>query len=132
MAERTVPTSAAPQPEQHEATRSGERFATPPVDIYEDERGLVVVADVPGADPGTVDVRVERGVLTMQAPSSTTQPVGNPVYCEYELTGFYRQFELPEEVDSAGIHAELKDGVLTLHLPRVAPAQPRRIEVRTG
>jgi HSP20 family molecular chaperone IbpA len=54
------------------------------------------------------------------------------VYREYELTGFYRQFQLPEEVDSARIEAELKQGVLTLRLPRQAPAEPRRIQVRTG
>ena len=133
MAERTVPTPPARQTEQQrEPTRTGERFVPPPVDIYEDDRGLVVLADVPGADPGAVDVRVERGVLTIQAPASATQRPGGPVYREYEPTGFYRQFQLPEEVDSSAIQAELKNGVLTLHLPRLAPSQPRRIEVRTG
>ena len=132
MAERTVPSPPARQTEQQrEPTRSGERFVAPLVDIYEDDRGLVVVADVPGADPGAVDVRVERGVLTIQAPASTQRP-GGPVYREYDPSGFYRQFQLPEEVDSSAIQAELKNGVLTLHLPRVAPSKPRRIEVRTG
>jgi HSP20 family molecular chaperone IbpA len=139
MAERTVPTpSSTRQPnEQREATRSDERFVSPPVDIYEDDQGLVVVADVPGADPGALDVRVERGVLTIQAratPRDASRQAGSaePIYREYELTGFFRQFQLPEEVDTTRIEADLKHGVLTLHLPRVAPAQPRRIEVRTG
>ena len=138
MAERTVP-SAVPSPparqseQEREPTRSGERFVSPPADIFEDDRGLVVVADVPGADPTSIDVRVERGVLTIQARAVATQPAGgSPVYREYELSGFFRQFQLPEQVDSGSIEAELKDGVLTLHLPRVAPAQPRRIQVRTG
>jgi HSP20 family molecular chaperone IbpA len=53
------------------------------------------------------------------------------VYREYELTGFFRQFQLPEDIDQAGIEADLKQGLLTLRLPRAAPAPPRRIEVRT-
>ena len=68
MAERTVPSPRARQSEEErEPTRSGERFVSPPADIFEDDRGLVVVADVPGADPASVDVRVERGVLTIDA-----------------------------------------------------------------
>ena len=133
MAEKTVPTPLAQRgDEQREQTRSNERFAPPPVDIYEDDQGLVVVADLPGADPGTLDVRVERGDLTIQARASASQASGDPVYREYDLSGFFRQFQLPDEVDTAGIQAELKNGVLTLHLPKVAPAQPRRIQVRSG
>ena len=133
MAERTVPTPSRQSQEPREPTRSEERFVSPPVDIYEDDQGLVVVADLPGADPGALDVRVERGVLTIQARAASSQASqGEPVYREFELTGFYRQFQLPEEVDSTKIQAELKQGVLTLRLPRMAPAEPRRIQVRTG
>jgi HSP20 family protein len=53
-----------------------------------------------------------------------------PVQREYELIGFYRQFQLPEEIDAARISAELKNGVLTVFLPRMERAEPRRIEVR--
>ena len=133
MAEKTVPAPLAQRgDEQREQTRSNERFVPPPVDIYEDDQGLVVVADLPGADPGTLDVRVERGDLTIQARAAASQASGDPVYREYDLSGFFRQFQLPDEVDTAGIQAELKNGVLTLHLPKVAPAQPRRIQVRSG
>jgi HSP20 family molecular chaperone IbpA len=54
-----------------------------------------------------------------------------PVQREYELIGFYRQFQLPEEIDSARISAEMKNGVLTVLLPRMERSQPRRIEVRS-
>jgi HSP20 family molecular chaperone IbpA len=71
MAESTIPThtgdGASAPSDEHEATRSEERFVPPPVDICEDEQGLVVVADLPGVEPGAVDVRVERRVLTIQA-----------------------------------------------------------------
>src|SRR5918911_52682 len=119
MAERTVPPPARQTDEPRESTRSEERFVAPPVDIYEDDQGLVVVADLPGVDPSALDVRVDRGVLTIQARAGTSTAAGEPVYREYELTGFYRQFQLPDEVDASRIEAELKQGVLRLRLPRV-------------
>ena len=138
-AERTVPAppaAAAPdqgppgeRPGAREDTRSQEVFAPPPVDIFEDDGGLVVVADLPGVEPGGLDVRVEQGVLTIQGrPQALT--AGTPLHREFELTGFFRQFQLPEEIDTERIEAQLTQGVLTLRLPRAAPAAPRRIEVR--
>jgi HSP20 family protein len=132
MAERTVPGPTSQNEQQHELTRSNERFVAPPVDIYEDDHGLVVLADLPGADQSGLDVRVESGMLTIQARTANENSLGEPVYREYELAGFFRQFQLPDEVDTARIQAELKQGVLTLHLPRVAPPEPRRIQVRTA
>jgi HSP20 family molecular chaperone IbpA len=147
MAERTVPTpppvpSPAAEaaeatgqgppgtaPAAREATRSQEVFAPPPVDIYEDDQGLVVVADLPGVEPGALDVRVEHGVLTIQGRTQSLA-TGTPLHREYELPGFFRQFQLPEEIDTGRIAAALAQGVLTLRLPRAAPAPPRRIDVR--
>jgi HSP20 family molecular chaperone IbpA len=133
MAEQTVSTSFGSGDQQREPTRSDERFDTPPVDIYEEEQGLVVLADVPGADPSTLTVRVERGVLTLQTQVSPAYAAhGQPMQREFALSGFYRQFQLPDEVDSTKIEAELKHGVLKLRLPRMAAPQPRRIEVRVA
>jgi HSP20 family protein len=116
-------------PAAREATRSQEVFAPPPVDIYEDDRGLVVVADLPGVEPGALDVRVDQGVLTLQGRTQSLA-TGTPLHREYELTGFFRQFQLPEEIETGRIEAALTQGVLTLRLPRAAPAPPRRIAVR--
>jgi HSP20 family molecular chaperone IbpA len=127
MAETTVP-SPETQPGQ-EPTRDVERYVAPPVDIYEDEQGLVVLADLPGVDPAGLDVRVDRGILTIQARAGH-QAQGHPIHREYELRGFYRQFQLSEEIDSQRIAAELKHGVLTLRLPRIERAQPQRIQVK--
>ena len=130
MAESTVP-----QPTENvtpsERTRSEESYLSPAVDIYEDERGLHVMADLPGVDPDAVDVRVEKGVLTIQARAQHLLST-EPLHREFALTGFFRQFQLPEEVDTTAIAAQLRNGVLTLDLPRTEAAQPRRIEVRTG
>ena len=121
------------------AARSQEVFVPPPVDIYEDEQGLVVVADLPGVAPGALDVRVDQGVLTLQGRTQALA-TGTPLHREYELTGFFRQFQFPEEIETGRIQAALTQGVLTqgvltqgvltLRLPRAAPAPPRRIDVR--
>jgi HSP20 family protein len=143
MAERTVPTPppaqrAGVEPDSEgargdvamEPTHSEEEFTPPAVDIYEDDQGLMVLADLPGMEPGALDVRVDNGVLTIRGRTQHLA-TGTPVYREYELTGFFRQFQLPEEIEQAGIEADLKQGVLTLRLPRAAPAPLRRIEVRS-
>jgi HSP20 family protein len=131
MAEPTVPTPAPTAAPTREPTRAEETFVPPPVDIYEDDQGLVVLVDLPGVEPSGLDVRVDRGILTIQGRAGHLAS-GDPVYREYQLTGFFRQFQLPEEVDTGRIAAELRNGVLTLRLPRAERAQPRRIEVRTG
>ncbi len=130
MAEKTV---ARQEPETaargREATREEDRHITPPVDIFETKDSLVVVADLPGVEPQTLDVRVAEGVLTLQAKTQHVAP-GTPIAREYTLLHFFRQFELPEEVDVDRISAELKHGVLALNLPKKEKAKPKQIEVR--
>ena len=130
MAESTVPARSGEAGER-ESTRSAENFTSPPVDIYEDEHGLVVIADLPGVQASALDVGVERGVLTLRGRANHLA-AGQPIHREYQLSGFYRQFQLPDEVDAMRIEAELKNGVLFLRLPRTERAQPRRIEVKVG
>jgi HSP20 family protein len=89
------------------------------------------VADVPGVERGALDVRVENGLLTILGRAQDVAS-GTPIHREYELTGFFRQFQLPEEIDAARIVADMQQGVLTLRLPRVAPDPPRRITIRTA
>jgi HSP20 family molecular chaperone IbpA len=131
MVERTTPVPAGQAAPAREPTRAEETSVPPPVDIYEDDQGLVVLADLPGVEPSGLDVRVDRGVLTIQGRAAHLA-AGNPISREYQLTGFFRQFQLPDEVDPGRISAELKHGVLTLRLPRTERAQPRRIEVRAS
>jgi HSP20 family protein len=116
---------------QREFTRAEELFGAPPVDIFEDEDGLVVLADLPGIAAEGLDVRVEQRILTITAHAQPA-PSGTGLHREYELMSFFRQFQLPEEVDTARIQAELKHGVLTLRLPRVPKEPPRRVEVRAS
>ncbi len=126
MKESTV--AAAAPAQGAPGTRQAPGGLVPPVDIYETKDGLVVAADFAGVEPSGVDVRVEQGVLTLRGtPRDGTSRAS--VLREWELRAYFRQFELTEEVDQAGIRAELRHGVLYVHLPRRAKGQPRRIEV---
>ena len=129
MAEKTVDMpdtqEGATQPED---TRTRERYVTPAVDIYEMPEGLVVIADVPGVTPDHFDVRVDNHILTIWGQAAHGLP-GEPTYREYELVLYFRQFHLSAKVDESQIAADLKHGVLTLTLCKVADAQPRKIAV---
>ena len=114
-----------------EETRSEESFVTPAVDIFEQEGGLTVLADVPGVEPSDLNIQIENGVLTLYGRARHSVQ-GQPLYREFHLSGFYRQFRLADELDNENVKAELKNGVLTLNMNRSARAEPRRIEVRTA
>ena len=132
MAERTVAARAQDKvPSNREETRSQERYITPPVDIYETADGLVVKADLPGVAKEGLDVRVENSLLTIRGQTADAAP-GDPIYQEYGLVNFFRQFELNERVDQSKISADLKHGVLTLTLPKTEEAKPRKVEVKVS
>ena len=115
-------------PQNREETRAPERFLRPAVSISEDESGLFLTADLPGASKQTLDIHVEKGILTINAPASREMP-GRQVYSEFEWAPYYRQFQIPDVIDQTRVKAELNNGVLTLHLPKMEAARPRRIEV---
>jgi HSP20 family protein len=132
MPEQTVvPAASTDAVTTREQTRAEERYVAPPVDIYEDKEGLVVVADVPGAETSGLDVRVDQGILTIQA-KTAHNGFGQPTRREYELVNFFRQFQLPEKVAADKISADLTNGVLKLRLPWAPEVKPRKIEVRTA
>ena len=129
MAEKTVATTDAHDvATQPEGTWTREQYVTPPVDIYELPDGLVVMADVPGVTREQLDVRVHHNVLTIQARTDHAS-AADPLYREYQLVHYFRQFELSDTVDQAKIRADLQHGVLTLTLPKAAEAKPRKIAV---
>jgi HSP20 family protein len=129
----TEQTQAVTQPETPavEATRPREQYLTPPVDIYETPENLVVIADMPGIDPAHLEVRVDQNILTLRGQTQEQMP-GDLRYREYTLVSFFRQFELGEQIDQDSIRADLKQGVLTLTLPKAAKAQPRAIPVNAA
>lgn len=130
--EKTVqePATRAARGRDRELTRQDERFATPPVDIYEKEDALTVLADLPGVGPDGLAIRVEQGVLTIEGRVGATD-TGALIGQEFELISFYRQFRIAETIDTEKIRASLKNGVLQLTLPKVERAKPRQIPVET-
>lgn len=130
MAEDMVATSTDVQAGK-KGTRAQERYVVPPVDIYETEHGLAVLADLPGVAKEGLSIRVEDGVLTIQGRTTPSAP-GSMLHREYELVNYFRQFELSEKVDQTRIGATLKQGVLALDLPTAEAARPRQIQVNVG
>jgi HSP20 family protein len=113
---------------EQEITRAQERHVRPPVDIYETGEALVLIADLPGVTKETLQVRVDDELLTIEAKATERAP-GNLVYREFELTNFFRQFALVEELDTEQVKADLRYGVLTLYLPKSESAKPKQISV---
>ena len=136
MPEKTVPATNGSNGSQtkgssSEMTRAAERYAPPPVDIYETQNSLVLLADMPGVPKENLDVRVDQNTLTIQGKAQHLVK-GEPIYREIELTGFFRQFEISEEIATDKINAELKYGVLTLNLPKAEKAMQKKIEVKVS
>lgn len=116
-----------------EGTREGPWFE-PPVDIHETAEALVIRADMPGVLPEDVETDVKDSVLTITARTRPVSPDGawKPIYAEYREGHYLRQFQLGQQIDQAKISASLKDGVLTLTLPKAEHARPRKIQVHAG
>ena len=106
-------------------------FVVPPVDVYEDEAGITLLADLPGVSRDRLGVRVDGESLVLEATASTAQPEGMQlIYGEAQFPSYRREFTLSRELDASRIEASLKDGVLRLAIPKLEEAKPRRIEVR--
>jgi HSP20 family molecular chaperone IbpA len=115
-----------------EETRSNDKFIRPAVNIIETEEGLVLTADIPGAIKESLDVNVEKGILTINVPAQHKM-LGTATYREFELLGsYYRQFSIPESLDHEKAKAEYVNGILTLRIPRAQAAKPKRIAVKVA
>jgi HSP20 family protein len=104
--------------------------ATPRADLLETEDEFLILADLPGVKPEDVDIRFENGELTVLGRRTPCHSGKEPAVRECATTTFYRTFRLTDHVAADRIGAELKDGVLTLHLPKVEAVKPRRIAVK--
>jgi HSP20 family protein len=114
-----------------EQTRGGV-FFTPRVDIFENDKELTLYADMPGVRPDDVDLRYERVELLLHGRVKSRARKGNLLLNEFDEGDFYRAFSIHESIDASKIQAECKNGVLTVHLPKVAAVQPKQIVVKGG
>jgi len=104
--------------------------ARPRIDILETEHEVLLLADLPGVKPADVDVRFENGELTIHGRRTPSFANKKRALWEYEPANYHRSFRLAEDVSADKIQAELKNGVLTVRLPKAEAAKPRRINVR--
>jgi HSP20 family protein len=115
-----------------ELTKPGVVFS-PTVDIFETERELTMLADLPGVKAKDLKIDLNQNVLTLTADETPPEgPDEKDVFREYRTGRYYRQFSLSDTIDQSRIEAVLKEGVLRLTLPKVEAATPRKIAVKAG
>ena len=108
------------------------RSFVPNTDIFETEDALMVVMELPGVDRGHTEITVEDNVLSVSGRIDFPKyEMLQPLYTEYNIGHFFRTFSLsPSSIDEQKISADMKDGVLTLTLPKAERSKPRRIHLR--
>jgi len=106
---------------------------TPAVDIFETEKEITMLADMPGVKADDLMIDLRENILTLSADIAPVENANeDDILVEYETGRYYRQFTLGELINQENIDAQLNDGVLRLSLPKVEKATPKRISVKTG
>lgn len=131
MSESTLEAREAQNSSDTEATHTGALVA-PAVDIFETEKAITLLADMPGVAPDQLEIDLNEGVLTITGRTGDGSAAGEQfVLQEYQPGTYQRKFTLSQSVDQSKIEARLNDGVLRLELPKVEKAQPRKIQVNS-
>jgi HSP20 family protein len=104
---------------------------TPRVDVREEDKRFVILADIPGVDPKDIEISMDKGILTVRGErkSETKEENGKLTRVERSYGAFYRRFSLPDSADADGISAAGKHGVLEIAIPKKPETTPRRIAV---
>jgi HSP20 family molecular chaperone IbpA len=124
--------------EKQEATTPAEQTLeglvfTPEVDIFETEKAITLMADIPGVTPEKLSIDLRDNILTIIGDVDRAGAAGEEsLVVEYETGRYYRQFTLSEVIDQNKIDANLSQGVLRLSLPKVEKATPRKIAIKAG
>ena len=105
----------------------------PAADIYEDANGITVKADLPGVSRERLNIQVDKDSLVIEGQAAVSMPEDmEALHADLRATRYERRFSLSSELDTDRIDAQLKDGVLTVTLPKRKELQPRRIEVNVA
>jgi HSP20 family protein len=135
MTDNTQVTNASGRAEPQKAQQQQQQRATvtPPVDIIETEVGISLLADMPGVSKERLGVRVDGETLVIEGSAAVDVPEKlELLYGEVRNPFYRRSFTLSRELDASKIEANLRDGVLRLHIPKAEEARPRRIDVRVA
>ena len=105
---------------------------TPRVDIKEEDKRFLILADIPGVDPNDIEVHMDSGILSIKGERKTESKNQNGKLTRIERSygSFYRRFALPDTADAEGVSAHGKNGVLEISIPKKPEAAPRRIEIK--
>ena len=115
----------------HDPLEPPASYFVPATDVYETDEALTLVAEMPGVKPAGMTVTVEENVLVIRGrPEAADPDAGEVLLEEFEVGPFYRTFQLPADYDTEKIEATVKQGLLTLRLPKSDRLKPRRIEVK--
>lgn len=136
----TIESNALQEAQKQEAAHIGDAEPTrdrhvfvPRVDIYEDGEQVVIVADMPGVNEKSVDIMLEKNVLTINGRVEFVEPANlSLTWSEYSVGDYKRSFTLSDGVDRDHIEATVIDGVLRLYLPKAAPAKTKKIAVKVA
>jgi HSP20 family molecular chaperone IbpA len=121
------------EPAEMQAARADEAVLLPPVDIYEDAAGITLIADLPGVSRERLSVQVDKDTLLIEGEAAIEMPSDmEALYADLRTTRFRRSFTLSRELEANRIDAQIKDGVLTVTVPKRAEAQPRKIQINVG
>jgi HSP20 family molecular chaperone IbpA len=116
--------------EKKQETTVPSRAFLPVTDIFETDQALTVVLEMPGVSKDNVDISVENDILTIEGRIDYSKYEGlQAVYTEYNIGHYVRSFQISSKIEQSGISAELKDGVMTLVLPKAETAKPRKIKL---
>ena len=133
MNDKSQVAKSAPAQDVQRSMREEQQSVLPAVDVFEDASGITLLIDMPGVPKDKLELKVEGDSLLVEGNAQPqTPPELEPIYAEVRVARFSRHFTLTRELDTTKIDANLKDGVLTLRIPKQAHAQPRRIEVRSS
>jgi HSP20 family molecular chaperone IbpA len=131
--EKNTNTEVAKQTNEAVELKQDKPVLTPSIDIFENEGGLTLYADMPGVDEKNIDITLEEDVLTIIGEQSEEKLEGYKLLYNGYRPGIYRRaFTLGIPVDRSKIKAVITNGVLTLQLPKAEAAKPRKIEVKAG
>jgi HSP20 family protein len=132
MTEKTEMTKGS-EKSSSQAQPSAAPALRPPVDIYEDAEGITIEADMPGVSKDRLNLQVDGNTLLIEGEAAINLPEGvEALYADVRVTHYSRSFTLSNELETEKIDASLKDGVLTLRIPKHPDQRPRKIEVRVA
>jgi HSP20 family molecular chaperone IbpA len=128
-----VQTTSSSAPDTATPAQRLQRYVVPPVDVFENDASITLLADLPGVAHEQLHVRVDGDTLVLEATADTAGPENMELlYGEAQCPAYRRQFTLSRELDAARIDAQLRDGVLRLTIPKAEEARPRRIQVQVA